>query len=203
MGYSMKHGESRVDRSSSQSSAPKACFRGCVPAGAGFALSLALCLTTVGCGVQVYDWGGEGRGQAFHVPAGAAMNKSPIVQSWVAYSLARSACKLEMGGDEPSRNDSFECEFRPRRVLAKRWARGGDSRETDEYLDLVERIRQDGLLEEYVWHYFRRPGWVEPEGLETRRFEDFRQAELRWHRPRTRIIGYWSKAHVEGLARLE
>ncbi len=52
-----------------------------------FVFSLFLSL---GCGVQVYVFGGGGRGTQFHVPASAAMNQSPVVQSWIAYSLSKS-----------------------------------------------------------------------------------------------------------------
>ena len=151
-------------------------------------------LFLAGCGgVQVYNFGGEGRGQSFHVPAEAAMNESAVVQSWIAYSLSRSACKLEMGGALPSANTSFECELRPRRVLARRWAERIDSPDTDAYLDQVAAVEQQGLLAEYVWHYFGRRDWERPSGLDMERFETFRRAELGWHRPRTRLIGYWTQ----------
>lgn len=160
----------------------------------GVALAALAALLLVGCGgVQVYNFGGEGRGQSFHVPAKAAMNESAVVQSWIAYSLSRSACKLEMGGAVPSANESFECELRPRRVLARRWAERIDSPDTDAYLDEMAEVASQGLLAEYVWHYFGRREWERPRDLEMDRFEAFRRAELGWHRPRTRLIGYWTQ----------
>jgi hypothetical protein len=166
--------------------------------------AILLVAGALGCGgLQVYNFGGEGRGQAFHVPAAAAMNESAIVQSWIAYSLTRSTCKLEIGGEQPSANHSYECELRPRRVLAKRWAERMDSPDTDAALDLMVRVDQAGLLEEYVWHYFQRDGWVRPEGLEMERFDRFRRAELGWHRPTTRLIGYWTSGRSTGLARTD
>lgn len=88
---------------------------------ARFAAWISLFLS-LGCGVQVYDFGGGGRGTQFHVPAKAAMNPDPVVQSWIAYSLAKSTCQLQIGGELPSENSSFKCELRPREVLVKRWA---------------------------------------------------------------------------------
>lgn len=158
-----------------------------------------------GCsGVQVYNFGGEGRGQAFHVPVAAVKNDSAIVQSWIAYSLARSTCKLEIGGPLPSANDSFDCEFRPRRVLAERWAGRIDSPDTDEYLDEVAQVRRDGFLKEYVWHFFRQRDWVQPEGLAMARFQAYRRSQLVWHRPKTRVIGYWTQGRAadSGLAQV-
>jgi len=167
-------------------------------------LALLSILALAGCGI--YTLGGPGHGDRFVVPPGAATNPDAVVQSWVAYSLARSTCQLEHGGDAPSHHRSFECELGPREVLVERWA-GRDARrnpdaegapapppQQDEYLDLLVRVRDAGFLAEYVWHYLREPGWKEPEGLRHSAFEAWRAREgLRWHRPRTRIIGYWMR----------
>lgn len=163
-----------------------------------------------GCGVQVYDWGDGGSGTQFHVPAEAALNKSPIVQSWIAYSLAKSTCQLQIGGDLPAQNSSFKCELRPREVLVRRWATRNEIKtdpsatdseaapppssleiEQDEYLDLLVRVEEAGFLEEYVWYFFQKRDWPQPEWLELHDFESWRGEHLPWHRPQTRLIGYW------------
>ena len=112
-----------------------------------------------GCALQIYNLGGSGRGKDFYLPAGAAMNPDPVVQSWIAYSLSRSTCQLEMGGESPSTNSSFECELRSRRVLLDRWMGREDTTVRDAYLDLLVRIRAEQLLGDYVWVYLRPRSW--------------------------------------------
>lgn len=153
-------------------------------------------LSISGCGVPIYNFGGHGKGSDFYIPMGAASNGSPVVQSWIAYSLARSTCQLGIGGDKPYANTSFDCELRPRRVLVERWSEKevviGEDAETDAYLDLLVRIYDENLLHEYVWVYLRDNSWIAPEGLELERFDSWRRENLGWHRPKTRIIGYWT-----------
>ncbi|MFK7897007.1 MAG: hypothetical protein AB8G23_14275 [Myxococcota bacterium] len=197
-------------------------LRTCVRAAGFVSLSLSLAFS-VGCGVQVYNFGGAGRGSQFHIPATAAMNKNPVTQSWIAYSLAKSTCQLEIGGELPSANHSFRCELQPREVLVKRWATRNPvdsngsvttnnthntdntddntdassdhvANEHDEYLDLLLRVQQAGFLEEYVWFYFHKRAWPMPDWLEMQAFENWRTQNLAWHRPETRIIGYWIEA---------
>ena len=160
-------------------------------------LFVLACLTGLaGCGLQIYNFGGYGRGNDFYLPAGAAMNSDPVVQSWIAYSLSRSTCQLEIGGETPSSNTSFECELRSRRVLLDRWLERSDSTVQDDYLDLLGRVRAEQLLGDYVWVYLRERTWEEPDGLELERFAAWRSDNFPralWHRPQTRIIGYWTE----------
>ena len=44
-----------------------------------------------------------------------------MLQSWVSYSLTRSACQLQIGGDNPARASSFDCELMARQHLVETW----------------------------------------------------------------------------------
>lgn len=169
----------------------------------GVLLGAAL-LALLGCGVQIYDVGLPSRGTRFSLPPGAAMSPDPVVQSWAAYSLAKSTCQLSIGGPRPAANSSFSCEYRSRDVLVERWStrhevQGDDPsisgpRTTDAYLDLMVTVTEAGFLDEYVWYYLGERGWIEPDWLDLEAFEPWRKRTLRWHRPKTRIIGYWTNA---------
>lgn len=146
----------------------------------------------IGCGVQVYNFGGAGRGTKFILPPGPAQSRSAVIQSWVAYSLALSTCQLEMGGELPSSNTSFDCERRARKVLIERWQGRLNPSEMDDYLDELASVQTADLLGEYVWVFLRERSWQRPQGLDLERFGKWRRQHLGWHRPKTRIIGYWA-----------
>ena len=169
------------------------CFRTRLP------VALAAVLI-VGCNSSIYVRDGVTDGDRFSLPPHAMMDDDPVLQSWVAYGLARSVCQLEMGGPNPARNHSFDCELTARESLVTRWRDLGD-RAPDEpddaaYLDALEATASAGYLDEYVWHYLRRPGWQAPQALDPDGFDAWRRAHLaRRHRPQTRIVGSWGYAY--------
>ena len=61
-------------------------------AAALFALSAGACNTAVFVVDGVTD------GDTFHLAERAMTNDDPVLQSWVAYSLANSVCQLDVGG---------------------------------------------------------------------------------------------------------
>jgi hypothetical protein len=144
-------------------------------------------------------------GDRFSLPAFVYVDEDPVLQSWVAYSLTRSVCQLEAGGDNPARNSSFGCERIAREALVERWiALGGEPVITDvpieqpvdaAYLDTLREVSDAGFLPEYVWVYLARPGWQQPESLALAEFGEWREVALgRGHRPQTRIVGSWGYA---------
>ncbi|MEM7762505.1 MAG: hypothetical protein AAF290_00370 [Pseudomonadota bacterium] len=150
------------------------------------------------CDSRVYVRDGVTDGSRFALPAYAEISDDPVVQSWVAYSLSKSICQLEMGGDNPARNTSFDCELSARESLVDRWLDYGDTglgeraAEAD-YLDAVADAEAAGFLDEYVWTYLEQPSWTAPAELELDAFEAWRAALPNWqaHRVQTRIIGSW------------
>lgn len=161
------------------------------------------------CDGRIYVRDGLTDGDTFYLPQYVYFDENPVIQSWVAYSLGRSVCQLEMGGKNPARNHSFDCEVTSRELLVERWRElGGEplqpgpaaGRETGaEYLDTLAATADAGYLPEYTWSYHREAGWRSPDGLRMDEFEDWRRRALpRGHRPTTRIIGSWGYAARSG-----
>ena len=147
-----------------------------------------------GCNTSVYTMDGLTDGDTFYLAPRAWGDDDPALQSWVAYSLSRSACQLEIGGDNPARNSSYGCEFTARGHLVDTWEeqRAEHPDATDPYLDDLLRVREAGYLDEYVVHFFGRPHWQVPAEGRVERFRRWQRDELRGHKPRTRIIGSWN-----------
>ena len=159
---------------------------------------LAAILLITGCDTRVYVKDGVTDGNRFALPPMVEMSADPVVQSWVAYSLAKSVCQLEMGGDNPARNSSFDCELSSREVLVDRWGDFGTV-ETGQrppeaaYLAQLADASEAGYLDEYVWHFMAQRHWQKPVTLELDAFERWRGEKPEWrrHRAETQIIGSW------------
>lgn len=146
-----------------------------------------------GCDRRIYVQDGVTDGDRFSVPPYAYASSDPVLQSWVAYGLARSVCQLEIGGPNPARNQAFECELVAREALIARWQQSPSL--ADPYLEQLSVTAEAGYLEEYVWHYLRRREWTRPDDLDLAGFTAWRNEALpRRHRPETRIIGSWGYA---------
>lgn len=156
-------------------------------------------------GGEVYLRDGVTDGDTFYLADSALHDDDPVLQSWVSYSLTRSACQLQIGGENPARASSFECEFTARRHLLESWREKRDLPEMrdagnpdHEYLDALSSVDEAGFLAEYVARYFDRKSWRLPENLRTQEFLEWRRVHLRGHRPQTRLIGSWNYAHKVG-----
>ncbi len=146
-----------------------------------------------GCNGEVYVRNGVTDGDTFYLAERALYDDDPVLQSWVRYSLARSTCQLEIGGENPARATSFECELGAREHLLEAWSElGGGSRDT--YLDTLADVHEAGFLDEYVWEYLRRPSWTAPAALDEGSFDAWRRRHLRGHDPQTRLVGSWGYA---------
>ncbi len=158
---------------------------------------LSLMLAAAGCNGGVYLRDGVTDGDTFYLAERAMTDTDPVLQSWAGYSLARSACQLQIGGDNPARESSFDCEFTARRLLLETWLEqkvaGPGAR--DDYLDELTLIATAGYLAEYVAAYFGKRHWELPYDLETAEFRQWRRSNLRGHRAQTRIVGSWNYAH--------
>ena len=79
----------------------------------------------------------------------ALHDSDPVLQSWVSYSLTKSTCQLAIGGENPARATSFECELTGREHLLETWSEHrAPSGAGDPYLDELQAIRHAGLLRE-------------------------------------------------------
>lgn len=150
-------------------------------------------LLGVACNGEIYLQDGVTDGDTFYLAERALTDNDPVLQSWVSYSLALSTCQLAIGGDNPARASSFDCELLARRHLAEAWQDGRQHR-SDDYLDALVMVVEAGWLPEYVATNFARRHWVLPADANLRGYRDFAHAQLRGHRPVTRLIGSWNYA---------
>ena len=157
---------------------------------------LPLALVISACNGQVYLRDGVTDGDTFYLAEYAWTEPDPVLQSWVSYSLARSTCQLLIGGDNPARASSFDCEVTARRILLQTWseqqAKAVESE--DEYLDDLVEVQTAGYLDEYVARFLEKRHWDIPDDLETRAFRKWQRKHLRDHEPETRITGSWNYA---------
>lgn len=142
----------------------------------------------------IYTRDGVTDGDTFYLAPGAMTNNDPAYQSWVTYSLMKSTCQLEIGGDNPARASSFDCEYRSRLHLVNTWQekRALDASISDLYLDTLVEVQAAGFLAEYTAKFFGKKEWILPDGLRVDEFNNWRKAELRRHKPKTRITGSWN-----------
>ncbi len=165
----------------------------------GYARSMRfLCLlgllSLAGCNGEIYTRNGVTDGDSFYLAPRAWQDDDPVLQSWVAYSLVKSACQLEIGGPNPARVSDYGCEFTARRHLVEAWEeqRAEHAGAADEYLDQLLEVRDAGYLDEYTVRYFGRRHWQVPVEVEVDEFRRWQRTHLRGHKPETRIIGSWA-----------
>lgn len=161
---------------------------------------LICCLSITACSGEIYLRDGVTDGDTFYLAERALTDDDPALQSWVGYSLARSTCQLRIGGDNPARESSFDCEFSSRRLLLEKW---GDKQLLDptlsnDYLDELTLIRDAGFLDEYVARHFRRKHWQLPKESNVREYRRWQRNNVPEHRPETQIIGSWNYASNVG-----
>lgn len=157
-------------------------------------LGLLMLFPLVAGGSEIYTRDGVTDGDTFYLAPSAFTNDDPAYQSWVTYSLMKSTCQLKIGGENPARASSFDCEYVSRSHLVNAWQekRAENHAITDEYLDALSNVQEAGFLGEYTARFFGRSHWQLPEGLRVTEFQVWRKQNLRRHRPQTRIIGSWN-----------
>ena len=155
---------------------------------------LLLLLPLAASGSLIYTRDGVTDGDTFYLAPSAFTNDDPAHQSWVTYSLMKSTCQLKIGGENPARASSFECEFRARSHLLNTWQEkhSQDSAIKDAYLDVLSEVRDAGFLAEYVSRFFGKRHWALPPGLRADEFQVWRRKNLRGHRSKTQITGSWN-----------
>jgi hypothetical protein len=159
-------------------------------------IGLLIMLTVASCSAEVYLRDGVADGDTFYLADRALTDTDPALQSWVSYSLARSVCQLQIGGENPARASSFECEMMARRLLLDTWLEQHTENPelADEYLDELSRVNDAGYLDEYVTRYFGKRHWELPQDLDATTFNKWRRKNLGGHKPQTKIIGSWNYA---------
>ena len=154
-----------------------------------------LVLALAGCGNGgIYVRDGVTDGDTFYLADQAFMDEDPILQSWVAYSLSRSACQLEIGGPNPARVSDYGCEFSARQLMLDTWEENvaNDPALRHDYLDDLVRVREAGFLDEYVVNFYGESEWQVPIEVDVPAFRVWQVDHLRGHEPQTRLIGSWN-----------
>jgi hypothetical protein len=134
-------------------------------------------------------------GDTFYLAPRALTDDDAVLQSWVTYSLIRSTCQLDVGGENPARVNTYDCELRARRRLLDSWRENRER--ADPYLDTLLAVSQAGFLDEYVVYYFGRDSWQVPAEVDLDAFRDWRRSRLRGHKPETRLVGSWGYRHAD------
>ena len=151
-------------------------------------------LPLAACNTSIYTKDGVTDGDTFYLAPYVFADDDPAVQSWVTYSLVKSTCQLQVGGDNPARNSSYGCEFTAREHLLETWEtqRAEHEGASDPYLDELLRVRRAGFLDEYTVYYFGREDWQVPAEVRVDEFRVWKRESLEDHEPQSRIIGSWS-----------
>lgn len=159
-------------------------------------LVLAASLVIAGCSGEIYLRDGVTDGDTFYLAQRAMTDDDPVFQSWVRYSLSRSTCQLGIGGENPARASSFDCELAAREMLLEAWfeARLEDPSATDRYLDELLEVERAGYLREYVARNHARPHWQMPDDLDLRAFRRWAERTIPGHESETRLTGSWNYA---------
>ncbi len=156
--------------------------------------AIATLLLLAACNSDIYVRDGVTDGDTFYLAADAMYDPDPALQSWTAYSLVKSACQLDIGGDNPARASSFDCEKRARRHLLDTWSeqQPGEPGFRDDYLETLTVVSDAGHLDEYIVYYFGNPAWTTPDDLDMQAFRHWQKRYLRNHKASTRIVGSWN-----------
>ena len=156
-------------------------------------LALLSFLLLAGCNSEIYTRDGVTDGDTFYLAPRAYEDDDPVLQSWVAYSLMKSACQLDVGGEIPAHVSDYGCEYTARRHLLNTWQeqRREHNDISDSYLDDLITVHDAGYLDEYTVRYFGRRDWQVPVEVRVDKFRRWQKKHLRNHKPQTRIIGSW------------
>ncbi len=157
-------------------------------------------LLLAACNSEIYTHDGVTDGDSFYLAPQAFADDDPVLQSWVAYSLMRSTCQLDIGGPIPARVSDYGCEFTARQHLIDAWQEQREEHGdiADPYLDDLVAVRDAGFLDEYTVRYFGRREWQVPVEVRVHEFRRWRRENLRHHKPQTRIIGSWGYGQHSG-----
>ena len=160
------------------------------------ALGLICFIAIAGCNSEIYVRDGVTDGDTFYLAERAITDDDAVLQSWVSYSLTKSTCQLQIGGPNPARASSFDCELMARRLLLETWT---DKQVlnpllADAYLDELVLIHRAGYLDEYVARNFRKTHWQLPDNIDIVGYRIWQRENVPSHKPKTRIVGSWNYA---------
>lgn len=159
-------------------------------------LAVVTAMLAAGCNGEIYVRDGVTDGDTFYLAEQAMTDTDPAFQSWVSYSLTRSTCQLQIGGENPARASSYDCEVVAREHLYETWneQKLKHPGAQDLYLDQLATVAQAGFLREYVAAHFSRRHWQLPADLDVQAYRAWRRHHLPRHERQTRLTGSWNYA---------
>lgn len=160
-----------------------------------------LCAATLACGFSVARAQKavppESNGEAGHsnqITTAAGKPKIAIDASlhkdatatvvWIAYGvwlgLHHSNLAQEQSDGLHVYVPTFDEDYSARTNQINVWnqIKAKDPTVSNAYMTQIEAINAAGFLREYVWEYYRRPGWQAPPDLSLARFDDWRKQHL-------------------------
>ena len=119
--------------------------------------------------------------------------------AWLGYAMARANWISEhvkaKSPEAKSYTRAFEEEVAGRESLATIWSelRTGQDGLADSYLDQLQKIKNAGLLREYVWVNLHEPGWTTaPADLQLARYAEWAKLNLTGH-----VVETYADARIE------
>jgi len=81
--------------------------------------------------------------------------------------------------------DSFQREYTVWNTAYHDWQKVYEQKMGEQpsgtFIDALRDVQQDGYMREYIWNYFRRPYWREPDGLKMSEFKIWAETHLSGH----------------------
>lgn len=115
----------------------------------------------------------------------ASLHKDPTATVvWIAYGvwlgLHHSNLAQERAAGLHVYVPTFDEDYSARTNQINVWneIKAKDPTVTSEYMTQIKAIDAAGFLCEYVWEYYRQPGWQAPPDLSLARFDDWRKQRL-------------------------
>ena len=130
-------------------------------------LFLIICISLAACVSQPAK---ESTNQIF-IGDGVLENKNTGA-AWLSYGLALTTYDNENNG---ASSNGFEREVYALETTASIWSelRAKGSASEDAELDALAAAVKAGYIKEYIWHFLRNPGWVEPQSMKVGEFKSW------------------------------
>ncbi len=112
----------------------------------------------------------------------SAQERSEITAAWVLYASikirVREGSYVDDHPESRGMDSQFDEESFARDHMAEFWAeQSAEVQSINPYLELLVKIREAGLIREYVWRYMRAEDWQNQTGLSIDKLDELMTAE--------------------------
>ncbi|HEY3320427.1 MAG TPA: hypothetical protein VGP72_08170 [Planctomycetota bacterium] len=107
---------------------------------------------------------------------GAAQTNVETAAAWTVYggikTMVRDGSFAKQFPEGCGRTSPFDEEYFARDAMAEFWGTQPLTKQaSDAYLQWLVNVRNEGLIQEYVWQFLREQDWPQPSGLNLERWE--------------------------------